>query len=100
MDVEGCELKVLRGLSRKLRGGCIRLIYAEVMFVPHYEGGCLFHEVSDFLCQSGYSLFDLYDLKRAGNGQLRWGNAIFLSPEMRAHIERIRSHTSQAQTRP
>jgi len=36
------------------------------------------------LDQYGYSLFDVYNLKRAKNGQLRWGNAIFLSPHVRA----------------
>jgi len=87
LDVEGAELKVLNGASKRLRDKHIRLIYIEVMFVPHYGGGCLFHEVSDFLSHQGYTLFNLYDLKRAQNGQLRWGNAIFLSPEMRATFE-------------
>jgi len=87
LDVEGAELKVLNGASKRLRDKRIGLIYIEVMFVPHYEGGCLFHEVSGFLNHQGYTLFNLYDLKRAQNGQLRWGNAIFLNPEMRAQFE-------------
>ncbi|MHC4118273.1 MAG: FkbM family methyltransferase [Planctomycetota bacterium] len=87
LDVEGAELKVLRGASERLKSERIGLIYAEVMFVPHYGGGCLFHEVSGFLSQHGYTLLNLYDLRRAQNGQLRWGNAIFLSPGMRAQFE-------------
>ena len=83
LDVEGSELKVLKGASERLKDKRIRLIYTEVMFVPHYEGGCLFCDVLDFLSRYDYTLFNLYNLKRARNGQLRWGNAIFLSPQMR-----------------
>ena len=87
VDVEGAELKVFEGASKRLRDKRIKLIYAEVMFVPHYKSGCLFHEVSGFLTQYGYTLFDLYGLKRAPNGQLRWGNAIFLDRELRRELE-------------
>jgi FkbM family methyltransferase len=87
LDVEGSELKVLSGASERLRDKRIKLIYTEIMFVPHYEGGCLFCNVSDFLSRYNYTLFNLYNLKRAHNRQLRWGNAIFLSPKMRARVE-------------
>lgn len=87
IDVEGAEKKVLRGAGRRLKNCAIDLIYTEVMFVPHYEGGCLFHEISYLLEQYGYTLFDLYNLKRAKDGQLRWGNALFVSPSARARIK-------------
>lgn len=87
MDVEGAEKKVLSGASDKLSKCNIHLVYTEIMFVPHYEGGCMFHELAAFLEQYGYALFNLYNLKRAKNGQLRWGNAIFLSPQARAKVE-------------
>lgn len=86
LDVEGAELKVLNGALEKLSDKRIRLIFAEVMFVAHYENGCLFHEVLDFLSRYDYTLFNLYNLKRARNGQLRWGNAIFLNPQMQEMI--------------
>ena len=54
------------------------------MFIAHYEGGCLFHEITGLLEKHDYSLFNLFNLKRAKDGQLRWGNAIFLSPEAQA----------------
>lgn len=91
MDVEGAEKKVLSGARDKISKHNIYLIYTEVMFVPHYEGGCMFHELTDLLEQYGYTLFNFYNLKRAKNGQLRWGNAIFLSPQARAKIERVKS---------
>jgi len=78
---------VLQGASKKLTSKQIKLIYSEVMFTPHYQCGCLFHDISEFLSHYNYSLFNLYNLKQANNGQLRWGNAIFVSPEMRTRIE-------------
>jgi len=86
LDVEGAELLALRGASEKLAQKSIELIYTEVMFIPHYEGGVMFYELCSFLSDYGYTLFDLYDLKRAENGQLRWGNAIFVSPHIRASV--------------
>jgi FkbM family methyltransferase len=91
MDVEGAEEKVLSGAGDKLSKCNIHLIYTEIMFVPHYEGGCMFHDLAAFLEQYGYTLFNLYNLKRAKNGQLRWGNAIFLSPQARAKVEQTKS---------
>lgn len=89
LDVEGAEKKVLMGASEKISKNTVSIIYTEVMFTPHYEGGCLFHELAGFLEKHGYTLFNLYNLKRAKNEQLRWGNAIFLSPQARAKINEI-----------
>jgi hypothetical protein len=87
LDVEGAEIKTLKGAHNKLAKQDISTIYTEVMFIPHYEGACMFHELTSFLSQYGYTLFNLYGLKREKNGQLRWGNAIFLSPHVRAKFE-------------
>ena len=87
LDVEGAEVKVLDGASSMLSKQAIKLIYSEVMFIPHYTDGCLFHELAAFLNKHGYTLLNFYHLKSAKNGQLRWGNAIFLSPEIRAGIK-------------
>jgi FkbM family methyltransferase len=87
IDVEGAETKVLKGASGLLSNQAIKLIYTEVMFIAHYRQGCLFHDVAAFLSNYNYSLFNLYNLKRASNGQLRWGNAIFINPQMRSMIE-------------
>jgi FkbM family methyltransferase len=87
LDVEGAEVKVLDGASEMLSKQAIKLIYSEVMFIPHYTQGCLFHELTTFLSKYGYTLFNFYHLRSARNGQLRWGNAIFLSPEIRTRIK-------------
>jgi len=87
IDVEGAKTKVLKGASGLLSNQAVKLIYTEVMFIAHYHQGCLFHEVAALLSNYDYSLFNLYNLKRASNGQLRWGNVIFVNRQLRSMIE-------------
>ena len=47
----------------------------------------MFHELSAFLSKYDYTLLNFYNLKRSKSGQLRWGNAIFLSPQIRRKFE-------------
>ena len=85
-DIQGGELNALHGAESLLRAGRTSLIYTEIMFIPHYEGAPLFHEIWSFLSKCGYSLFDIYDLHRARNGQIRYGDALFVSESVRNNI--------------
>jgi hypothetical protein len=69
-----------------LRRGDVSLIYTEVMFVPHYDGGVLFHTLCDHLLERGYTLFNLYDFHWASMGQLRFGDALFVSDRVRRTV--------------
>lgn len=80
IDTEGHDLQVLRGGEELLRHGAIEALHVEVMFIEHFKGAPGFIEISSYLQQFGYRLFSLYDLKRNSQGQLRFGNALFLSP--------------------
>lgn len=82
LDVEGAEINVLKGAREMLTKHAIDIIYSEVMFFPHYKEGAMFYELCSFLNDFHYSLFGIYNAKQTAKGQLRWGNAIFLSPEM------------------
>ncbi len=86
MDIQGAELITLQGATEKLKQGLIAIIYTEVMFVPHYEGGPVFYEVCNFLSNYGYTLFDIYNNFHARNGQLSYGDAIFVSPRIRKEV--------------
>jgi FkbM family methyltransferase len=85
-DIQGGELSALRGAESLLKAGSTPLIFTEIMFAPHYEGAPLFHEIWSFLSRFGYSLFDIYSLHRAANGQLRYGDALFVSEYARNNV--------------
>ncbi|MCX7771312.1 MAG: FkbM family methyltransferase [Proteobacteria bacterium] len=86
LDIQGGELLALEGATNTLRDGKISLIYTEVFFVPHYENSPLFNHICNFLERFGYSLFNIYNLQRAKNGQLRYGDALFVSESLRKNV--------------
>lgn len=78
MDIQGAELEALRGTESLLNEKRIRLIYAEVSFMPIYTNGVLFYQLSDYLARFGYEIFNIYDIKHNQKGRLAWSDAIFL----------------------
>ena len=90
LDTQGSELSILRGAQRSLATAAIDVIYTEFFVVPHYAGAPLLGDLIAFLGRFGYSLFDLFKGPNAANGQLRFGDAIFVSPEFRArHVDSL-----------
>lgn len=85
-DIQGSELNALHGAKNLLARGNTSLIYTEIMFISHYEDAPLFHEIWSFLSNYDYSLFDIYDLHRASNGQVRYGDALFVSESVRENV--------------
>jgi len=85
LDTQGAELQILHGAARALRQGAIRLLMAELIWVPLYEGQGTYFDVLHFLGHHGYRLYDLYNFRYNDSGQLLWGDALFL-PE---HAHRI-----------
>jgi FkbM family methyltransferase len=79
-DIQGAELKALRGATRALREAT-SLIYIELWFNPGYEGGALYGEVDSFLRSQGFMIFDIYKPKYDPRGVITWANAIFVNPE-------------------
>jgi FkbM family methyltransferase len=86
MDIQGAELAALRGAQSLLQERRIDAIFTETFFVSHYEGGCLLHELWGHLAAYGYGLYTLFPSREGRNGQLRLGDAIFISPELRAAV--------------
>jgi FkbM family methyltransferase len=82
MDIQGGELMALEGATEKLSQGSILLIYTEILFVPIYEGEAFFYEICNLLSGYGYTLFNMYNFYHARNGQIKWCDAIFLSPSV------------------
>jgi FkbM family methyltransferase len=78
-DIQGAELKALRGATHTLREST-SLIYIELWFNPGYEGGPLYGDIDSFLRSQGFMLFDIYKPKYDPRGVITWANVIFLHP--------------------
>lgn len=83
LDTQGGERDILLGARDLLRDGRVAVIVTEFFVAPHYEGAPLFDEIWSLLRRDGYELFDMFCGPRGLNGQLRYGDAIFVSPEYR-----------------
>lgn len=86
MDIQGGELMALEGASKMLSQQSIQLIYSEILFTSLYEGQAMFFQICDCLSRYGYTLFDMYNLSYQANGQLAWGDAVFISPQIAKRI--------------
>jgi FkbM family methyltransferase len=87
MDIQGAELMALQGAVNTLETGAISLIYSEVWILNHYNKGCVFSELYNFLASYDYTLYDIYNLHRDTNGQLIQSDAIFISPSIRQKLQ-------------
>ncbi len=83
LDTQGAELPILRGASRALQSAAIDVIYTEFFLVPHYEGAAPLEVLWTLLSAHGYAMYDLFKGPYGRNGQLRFGDAIFVSPRVR-----------------
>lgn len=82
IDVQGNELKVLRGAGQSLRR--TRLIWVEVSFRPLYQGSSVFSEVYDFLHDHGFYLGALQEGFRGDGRELLQADALFLPRDRKA----------------
>jgi FkbM family methyltransferase len=85
-DIQGGELMALNGAKSLLSNGNVSLIYTEALFAPHYENNPLLLNIWQHLDQYGYTFFDIYDLFRATNGQLRFADIIFVNKQLREGV--------------
>jgi hypothetical protein len=86
IDIQGGEMRAFQGAAGLLREGRINVIHTEVYFIPHYEGSPMAWDQALFLSERGYSMFGLYNEVWAANGQMRFADAIFVSPRIRAEV--------------
>ena len=78
IDVQGAEIKVLRGCGQLLER--IQSIYIEVNFVSLYEGGAVFCDTHAFLEQAGFRLGFMQEFRRNEQGIMIYANAFYLRP--------------------
>lgn len=83
MDIQGGEIRALRGAEGLLAAGDVAIVYTEAALIRHYEAEGLLHELTAELERYRLDLYDLYHLYRGRNGQLRYCEALFVSRELR-----------------
>jgi hypothetical protein len=75
-DTEGAELQILRGATRVLEE--TEMVILEVAFFP-FSGRPQFQEMTEFMHQRGFVLYDLYDqVYRPLDGALGLADAAFV----------------------
>ncbi|MBN1130980.1 MAG: FkbM family methyltransferase [Chitinispirillaceae bacterium] len=80
IDVQGAELRVLKGAKRTLSSGNIGVIYVEIIIADTYNGQSEFIDTAAFLSSQGYRLWDFRPFLFTRTGRLWQANALFVSP--------------------
>jgi FkbM family methyltransferase len=76
IDVQGAEIDVLRGGLKTLAG--IEAIVIELSLLEYNKGAPLIGEVTTWLGEQGFALFDMFPLSRLPGGALLQIDGIFL----------------------
>lgn len=63
IDIQGGELRVLRGAKKILAGGAL-FVETEVSFFERYEGQPVFRDIESFLADYGFEFIDFHRMKR------------------------------------
>lgn len=86
MDIQGAELRALRGAHGLLARQAIGLIALEVLFQPLYRDQPTFWDIADHLRSLGYALQGLHEQRHhaANHAVLRWADAVFVAPRLLA----------------
>jgi FkbM family methyltransferase len=66
IDIQGSELKALRGAQSMLERGRVKLIYMEIIIAPAYIGQPNLEDYLGYLRGLGYTLINMYNLYRNG----------------------------------
>lgn len=83
LDVQGWELKAIRGAAEMVRSGRIRLVFSEVGFRRRDSDLQHFAELNDHLEENGFWLSGFYDAYRWGDSRkyLGFASALYINPD-------------------
>jgi hypothetical protein len=76
MDLQGYELEALKGATRALSSGLIRVILTEVWWKPSYKGAPHITELDAFLKPYGVQRIDA-KVEDPGSAEGIWGDALY-----------------------
>lgn len=85
IDVQGGELRVLKGSAGMLGAQNIDIVLAEAFMLPFYDDAPLFDELITFMASFGCRGHGLYEPIISGRtGRIQWADFVFVSPQMEA----------------
>lgn len=85
IDVQGGELRVLKGSAGMLGAQSIDIVLAEAFMLAFYDEAPLFDELITFMASFGYRVRGLYEPTISGrSGRIQWADFVFVSPQMEA----------------
>lgn len=79
LDLQGYELPALHGADRHL-DNC-SLVLSETAFRQMYHGQELFCELSQYVGNKGFEIFNLYDIYTSSSGKITEADVIFTKPK-------------------
>ena len=82
VDVQGGEIKVVRGAAGLLSRQQVAIIYTELLVSHLYEGQSGLAALIEVYEEHGYSLYGLYDLAYGSESRLLQMDAIFLTQKL------------------
>ena len=77
LDVQGAEALVMAGASSTCRKKAVRLLYSEIITQPAYAGQNRFDKALAPFYDSGFDLYNIYNMDTTVEGRLRQVDAIF-----------------------
>lgn len=85
LDCQGFEKHILEGSNQMLALQKINLIFTEVSFREIYENQTQFHEISSFLEENNFELFNFYD-NIVKSAQLIQADALFINKDFKKNV--------------
>jgi FkbM family methyltransferase len=88
LDIGCAEKLALAGARPTLEARQIDAVYLEIHFYPIYAGQTNFGDLEAILLPAGYRLYGLYEINRESNGCLDSFNALYVSPQTYARLDK------------
>jgi len=79
LDTQGTELKVIQGALEACKLNKVYLIYLEIIVLTTYQNQRYADEILHYLRNSGFTLYNIYNLSYTKSGFLRQIDALFIN---------------------
>lgn len=86
MDLQGGELLAIDGAARVLAAQAVDVVLSEIWLMPPYDGAPRHWEIAQALDRYGYSTWWIEVEPYPGFVEGRWGDAVFISPDLAKRI--------------